>query len=344
MGKSKRGIVGACLPLFLMLLSPGLAAQEAPGGYVFYSEGEDFVLTIDGRRQIYRAEGPGEAGFDLAWGDMIQTGAESMVEIQMIPSAAVIKAAENTSVVFNGPRGSGETLVLTLHYGRLRLVTGGAMGGTELVVLAGNTETAVRGDVGIDFVVPSGEDLGAGDNARPKLYVFAFSGAADLRLLTTARGGPRPDIPALHIKEQEVVSLETAASLSIIERKPLDRAALRYWEDHNFKGHGPLLMPDTLLPAPGDSLRLSSGQGDESPAALPDFSAFRRRQATKNISLLSGLSLTAVGGGLNVLGFSAMNGGNIEYARYTMIAGNISIGLGLLSLLFSLLVNPSLPQ
>jgi hypothetical protein len=325
----------------LALLSPRAGAQEGFRGYVFYSEGEDFVLSTDGRRQIYRAGDGAGAGFGLVPGDMIQTGADSQVELQIIPEGAVIKAAENTSFVFNGPGGDVETLELTLLYGRLRILTG--TGGTRIRTLTGNAETViVRGDIGIDFIIPP-EYAGEAGSARPKLYVSAMSGAAEVGLSFSSRNSYTPDIPDLPVGKGETVSLELAGALSIIERKPLDPGVLSYWDRNNFRGNSPLLMPDSaLFPEELSSLPAGPKEAPGDPAP-PDFSAYKRLGTIKNLSLLAGAILTLAGTGFEAAGISSLAQGDTGAAHSRLITGTIPLGLGLFSLVFSLLVNPVLP-
>jgi hypothetical protein len=306
---------------------------------VFFSEGEDFVLSSEGSRHIYRASGTGEAGFGLAPGDIIQTGPGSMVEIQLLPEAALIKTAENTSFVFNGP-GNG-LLTLTLLYGRLRVVTGDAMGAARLRVITGRAETEIRaGDMGIDYLIPAGNAFpGEPGNARPKLFVSALSGSAAVRLAGSPGGGYLSNAPSIPVGSRETVSLEFMDTLFMIERKPLDPAIPEYWQRNRFKGTGPLPLPDTGIflagPVPPEAAPASPA------AALPGDPAFTRRLTIKNVSLLAGILLCGAGAAFEFSALPSLDEGDMESARSRMIAGALPLGLGLSGLVFSLLINPA---
>jgi hypothetical protein len=338
MGKSKRSRFAWFLLLLLTLPGLGAAGEEAPRAYVFYSEGEDFVLSSEGRRQIYRAGGEGDAGFGLVPGDIIQTGPGSMVEIQLLPEGALVKIAENTSFAFTGPGNNGGVLTLALLYGRLRVVTGNSMGTTRLRVITGRTEMEISaGDMGVDYVVPSESSFpGGSGGARPKLFVSALSGSADVRL--APGGGSASNMPPLPVRDGETVSLEFMDALFIIERKALDPAVPDYWRRNNFKGAGPLPGTDPLLAADSSP---DETREPPPPPDVPDDAAFKRRLAIKNISLFSGILLCGVGAALEFSAIPILQTGNIESARSYMLMGTLPFGLGLSGLIFSLFINPA---
>jgi hypothetical protein len=342
MGKSKRSRFAWFLLSLLALPGLSAAGEEDPRAYVVYSEGEDFVLSSGGSRHIYRAEGEDAAEFSLVPGDLIQTGPGSRVEIQLLPGGALVKTAENTSFVFTGP--GGGVLTLTLLYGRLRVVTGNSMGAARLRIITGRAETELSaGDMGIDFVIPSGNSFSGGSGgAQPKLSVSALSGSADLRL--APGGGAVPNLPSLPVRDGETVSLEFMDALFMIERKPLDPAVPDYWRRNSFKGAGPLPLSNTdhpLVAEPLPDMTAELPPPPPPPPVVPDDPAFRHRLAIKNIGLISGMILCGAGAALELSALPIL--GETESARSRMIAGIVPFGLGFSGLLFSLLINPA-PQ
>jgi hypothetical protein len=307
---------------FFFAVSSAALAQDRPQGHIYYASGEDFTLTARGRREVYQPQGIAGAGLIVGDGDMIQTGGAGFVELQLVPSATVIKIAENTSFRFTGPE-LGRSLSLELLYGRLRIITGP---GENLAVKAGNAVVNLqKGDVSLDFVILPGDS----GSARMSLRVGVFSGDAELVPLPG-----RADVSRIGVTGDETVSLENHPPLFFVERRALDTAIVDYWVRHNFTGTAPLAMPviaplrvsgaEPALEEPDPQIRYTP----------PEYTPPARIERIKNAYIIAGITLAAAGAALQGIGLAAMYAGNSR-ADYYINAGFVPAGLGIITLVIS---------
>jgi hypothetical protein len=326
----------------LFVLSLGAAAQEEVRGRIFHIEGDDLsVTTRDGPRRIFKEDIPDFRAELLNDGDMVQTGPACFAEIQFVPGGTVLKIAENTTLVFQG--GSGP-IVLSLLYGRLRLVTG-----TEpqsfSVQTGGAAVELAEGDFCIDYMVlPDQFFEDTGGAARPRLRIYDFRGEAGISLLPNGADGRAPymagDVPVrlsvIPVRAAEMVSLEISSSLHFVERKPIHADIADYWNRYPFQGSPPLMMPVTALALMNDS----------PPPSVPapaESGGRRLRMLLKNDAIIFGLSLAGIGAGMQGYGASALHAGNYDTAREMIGWGFLPMGMGLVFLISSLFFNPVSP-
>jgi hypothetical protein len=156
----------------------GLYAQNLGAsrfsGSVNQSGSDSFVVANNGRQQSYQTNTIPAQGVALQNADMIQTGPGNYVEVQLDPSGAIIKLAENTSVVFNDLGSSARPALLSFLYGRMRVVNPDGKG--TITVQAGNAAIELnRGDMAFDFAVIPGSA-----NRQPQLQVSTFSGSGQV--------------------------------------------------------------------------------------------------------------------------------------------------------------------
>jgi hypothetical protein len=325
----------------------GAFAQENPTGRIFYVHGTEFTLITGGQQEIY---GPGvlnSSEISLGNGDMIWTGPESFLELQLLPDGTGIKVAENTSIQLAWR----EDLlpVITILYGRIRVVTGFHVQNPALYVRAGNGVTGVRnGDFCFDYAISATDSQREEDEfLRPKLQIYDFRGFSELAL--TGDAGMETSLISLpnngsliRVNERECVSVEVNASLALIERKPLDMAMVRYWNENDFRGTPPLAMPDTVLVFE----KPAAVQTQPVPAPEPkyDFTASQRRLTLiKNALIVSGLSLTTAGITAQAVGYAVLSPNDPGMARTQVNFGFIPIGIGISALIASLFFNPAFP-
>ena len=92
------------IAVLLLLTASGLCAQNLCAtrfsGSVSQSGSDSFVVANNGRQQVYQTNTIPSNGVTLQNADMIQTGPGNYVEVRLDPSGAMVKLAENTSVVF----------------------------------------------------------------------------------------------------------------------------------------------------------------------------------------------------------------------------------------------------
>jgi hypothetical protein len=341
------------LPLLALSLFPAvLFSQEASGeGRVFHVRGTDFSISSENRRFLYDPENPGELP-GLVRGDLLQTGAATWVEFQLVPGGTVIKAGEHTSLAYNGYDEQGNFFDIALLYGRIRAVSGEG----TLVIRSGTAAVRLEeGDLGMDyFMAPLIQ--GRSGTAKPRLRLYAFRGGAGVSPFDPAGGSL--SAPPLTVKEGEFLSLEVQTPLLLAERGPLEEGILRYWIDHNFEGRGPAAMPETALAL--ETFRTSSPEAEKTgenladiaaaaaaaaeesgkiPAlSLPGGAAYAGARRIKNITLGIGLGLAAAGAGMQ--GFSYHYDGSGNLARNLHTAGYVPLGVGLVLILAGLLYNP----
>jgi hypothetical protein len=328
-------------------LAAGTAAQEAPEGRIFYVHGTEFVLVTDGRQETY---GPGvlnASELSLKSGDIARTGPGSFLEFQFLPDGTGVKIAENTSIQVSW-REDGLP-VITVLYGRIRVVAGFHARDPALYVRAGNGIAGVRnGDFCFDYVI-SPEDSQGGEEGflKPKFQIYGFRGLSDAALAGNGAAAenvpllPR-DLPVIPVNGMESVSIEVNVSLALIERMPLDMGMAAYWRQYNFRGTPPIPMPDTSL------VFEETAPAQPRPAAAPepeyDFTASQRRLTRiKNALIISGLTLTVAGVTAQAVGYAVLSPNNPAGARTQANFGFIPIGIGLTALITSLFFNPAFP-
>lgn len=144
------------------------------GELISYTIGEDDVI-----------------GLPLLEGDMVQTEADSFVELQLIPSENIVKVAENTTFELTNIQGE-EGGTFELLYGRVRARVA-AINQSGSFRIRGRTAVAgVRGtDFGFDYVTRRGE------GAVPAASVYCFDGSVEVQSLVNESNseGGAPDSP-----------------------------------------------------------------------------------------------------------------------------------------------------
>jgi hypothetical protein len=321
-------------------------AQVWGEAQVYFAEGGEFVLAAGGQRTVYRPDSLGEGGFSLHNGDIIQTGSGSFVDIRLTPSGKVIRVAENTVLSYN--RTEGEGVSLGLSYGRLRLSDGwGGSGGRDILIQPGAAEVIFRnGDIGVDYTIQTGKD---NSSREPVLRVYVFSGAADLlprvRNSVTDPMGNASAVPRFQVNEGEVVSLESTAALSYVERKSLNTDIISYWDRHTSAAFPllaqaePDLPPQTVSP-PETQVQDPAGRTRN---MAPDYQSLMKTNAAKNGFIVGGFSLSLIGAGLQAVAYSHWNTDNPYNRNLNIYTGYGFLGLGVLSFGAALLANPQWP-
>jgi hypothetical protein len=338
----------ACAPVF------GAAAQDNPEGRIFYVHGIEFALIIGEQQETYEPGILNSSRLSLGNGDMLRTGPGSFAELQILPHGTGIKAAENTLIQFAW--NDSKVPVITILYGRIRVVSGYSAPVPAVIVTAGNgISTVQNGDFSFDYVISPGGSLNNGEDVfKPKLQVYDFSGLSNIALVSTETGISSDNWPSIQINEYEAVSLEVNSSLALIERKPLDRGMVDYWNQYNFRGTPPLAMPDAALTfaeaAPVPAVTAAAVQ--ESPERgrgmrpVPEYNfteSQRRLTRIKNALIISGLSMTVAGVSAQAIGYADLGQSDPALARFLANWGFIPIGIGISVLIASLFFNPAFP-
>lgn len=327
---------------------PEAAAQENLEGRIFYVDGTEFTLSLGGVQETY---GPGilnSSAMSLGNGDSIQTGPESFLEFQLLPDGTGIKVAENTSIQLTW---QDSLPVITISYGRIRVVTGLQAPSPALYVQAGDGMVNVQnGDFCFDYVIAATDSLNEGV-LKPKLQLHDFRGFAEAAITGNAGTGlslsVRPnDWPPIPVNGEESVSLEVNSSLALVERKPLDKEMIRYWNENNFQGTPPIPIADTALTfgTAVQTATTSRTQQVSAPEPKYDFTASQRRLTlVKNILIISGLTLTVTGAAAQAVGYAVLSPTDPALARRQANLGFIPVGIGISAVIASLFFNPAFP-
>ncbi|MCL2374197.1 MAG: FecR family protein [Treponema sp.] len=258
MPKLKNRFFGFVFCAFALFAPLSLAAQEgrvldwqswAPEwgpterAFIYHAEGGDFSLTIRGEQTVFSAEDPGREVIVPERFGIIQTGAGTSLEIQLIPSGTVLRLSENTSVMYNGFDENGRFMDFGLLYGRIRVVSGETgMGriGSTVIRNGGISARVAEGDIGVDYV------LEPAFSAMPLFRLYAFRGRAEV----FSHGIPLFDgFQMLTVEAGESVSLDLSEAHAFVERGPLGSAIINYWAFNNFAGYSPLPMPNVAIAA-----------------------------------------------------------------------------------------------
>jgi hypothetical protein len=339
-----RRLPGVLAILGVFAISLPLEAQNQQAG-IYYAQGADFALTVNGERSFIDASSLGYGGIALNRSDMIQTGAGTFLEIQFIPSGTVLKISENTSLVYNGFDESGRFTDISLLYGRVRLVSGNGEGSRISVIRAGNSSVRIsEGDLGADYAVDPRP--GRGDASRPVLRVYSFRGKAEVFPFIPG-GAP---VQAVNLEEGETVLIELNPPLVYAERGPLEKDILLFWNTYNFNGSSLMARPDTELPGVSQDEPLQKITVQDIPvqekmrdAALQEEMA-RKARRRKTALLTAGFSLTAAGAAAQGIAFARPGGAGDTLVRRIHYTAYVPLGVGLFSLLAGILYNPAVTE
>jgi len=348
--------------MVLSLLTPVLYAQYAQ---ITFTSGGEFTITSGGRRTVYQGLGADSGALILRRDDTIQTGKGSFVELRLEPGGTRIKIAENTSLTCKGPGSEVLSTSFLLSYGRIRVSSAGVWPqgqGNAVFVRVGQMEAVFRqGDAGVDYIAnPDGTGL---SRSEPVLTAYNFNGNLELRPYPAqgSTGG-------ITVNERESLSMETANSMSFIERKQLEEWIINYWNRYNFSEGMPLLAPKpaasasaspaaagaegispqvTVIQINGDGTPQSGERSEHtvSPVttvvyAYPHSTYDRRLFRAKNFLLATGMFFTAAGVGVQIAGASGVPGLEPTQNKVLFNLGYVPMVLGLIFNGAALVINP----
>ena len=353
------------LCIFTFCLLQNLGAQEGSYARIYYAEGVDFALTLGGVQTIFPAGLARGEGINLDRSSVINTGAGTFLEIQLIPSGTVIKLSENTSFIYNGIDDNGKFVDLGLLYGRIRVVTGYGMnftgqgadpeGAYSIVIRGGGVSARIgEGDFGADYFLEPGLWNSA---SLPQFRLYSFRGSAEIFPYGTGApvyfGGARN----LALEGRECLSLDISPSYTYAEKKSLDGDISAYWNLHNFAGSPPVSGPDINIAEAPDGMpgglnyyAYPPAAGDVSVPAARTQAAGNSQGITrlptnrnKHIALAVGLFLTASSVAVQGICYSRFSVTGDELTRSYFFAAYPSLGLGLVCTLVGILYNPAVP-
>ncbi len=209
-----------CLAL-LFGVSSAVAAQSDTYAFVIYAEGFDLSIFRNGELSTYDVLVDDVLGMPLLAGDLVQTGGDTFVEIQVMPSRTIVKVAENTTFEIESLGGAGGG-TFNMNYGRLRARVE-RITTNETFEIRGFTAVAgVRGtDFGYDMVV----ERDATNELQTRVYVFEgeVEVSENIAVEADAEGadtGATPQTVRLTAEEMVSVVTEVPASLATDAVRP----------------------------------------------------------------------------------------------------------------------------
>ena len=138
------------LLLFFVCASRHISAQDISRLAVYSAKGEKFSIAYNGQTRVYRTEPLPSGGISIQNKDYIQTKDNSVVEIRSNPGGMMILIADNSQVRFESAGGSSSVQVITLIFGRIRIIN--TLSSQSVIVRAGRTVIeAGSGDINIDY-------------------------------------------------------------------------------------------------------------------------------------------------------------------------------------------------
>ncbi|MDR2480821.1 MAG: FecR domain-containing protein [Spirochaetaceae bacterium] len=271
-------------------------------------QGNDFTVTSEGKYQKFTYSQVNGTILSFKKNDVVQTGHDSFVNINIPPNGPTIKLAENSSIALVNSDPKNDIWSFNLIYGRI--LVNKNTDNTFVNIKTGNSVIQIRnGEINIDYtILPKVESAG-----KPVLSVSAISGDASVYPKYSDPGYARI---ALNNGETVVVD----PFMGNIERFKMNTDIVDYWNKLDNKY--------------GISNDLSK---DETPIILPMPVDVQGTQVRK-IGIITGLTLLA--GGVIVQGaMHILESRYIEKAQADKIffAGYVPIGLGSFVLLASYL-------
>jgi hypothetical protein len=336
--------------LLSLIFTSGLFAQNLGAsrfsGSVNSTGADSFVIANNGHQQVYQTGTVPANGLSLQKSDMIQTGPGNYVEVQLDPSGAIIKLAENTSVIFNDLGSTNRPALITLLYGRMRIMNPTSNG--TVTIQAGNAAIEfASGDMALDFaIIPNSI------NKNPQLQVSTLSGTAQVVSAVASPGGAKTPL-----YEHETVIFDVTTQLAVITRQPLNQEILAYWSRNGFRQAGMTPQSSYLaqggqpsqspLPALGAYPATTNTGTFGTPASLPRsvpvaspvqpsglsrMSSDRATLALKNSGVFWGMMFTAVGILAQSVAHYNLLGLDEDLKENVFAFGYAPIGIGVITL------------
>jgi hypothetical protein len=333
----------------------GGAAAEAYGEIV-YAEGREFAVVHEGASRTYRPATDDVIGLRLSVGDLVQTAGYSFVEIQLIPQGSVLKLAENSSFYIQGLGAGGDSISLGLVYGRVRAKVASLTGAARFAIRSGATVAGVRGtDFGIDAVIAQPSKAG-GNVSQPAVQVYCFEGSVSVAPQAAVEDEFAEAAAQVAVAADQLLSVDLSSAVPLIERREIDASVNDYWRTNEFKGETPIPAPPSApLPAAEPAAAAAAEtavvselvqataataasepavQAGPAPAAVdlaPYKAAFDARSGFVNVAAF----LSGTGAALGLIGYVAPIFGYGAVGQQLVLAGGVSAGLSLVSLLCS---------
>ncbi|MFP4430217.1 MAG: FecR domain-containing protein [Spirochaetaceae bacterium] len=233
----------------------GGSPLEAQNAGIVYAEGGDFSVIRQLEEESFNASLDNVLGLPLEAGDLVQTGNDTFLEIEMADAGAIFKVAENTSfrLEYAGDDGSSR---LDLAYGRVRAKVEDVAAGTFLEMRGLSVVAGVRGtDFGYDIIVTSS---GSGE---PVLQIYTFEGSVVVAegdsAATAGSSLISASAPQTTIQSGQMIALPLSTVLAgnigeALAQPPstITPEVREFWDAHPFQS-APGEVPQVAEVAPG---------------------------------------------------------------------------------------------
>ncbi len=225
---------------------------ETPYATIAYAEGNRFSVIRGGKSVSYKADSPEVIGLAIERGDILQTAADTYLEVSIRPISASVQLAENTTFRCNadesGAKSEGE-----LYYGRVRAKVSKLAGSSSYRITSPTLVAGVRGtDFGCDhfYIKPPAPDAAQGsEGSTPVLNrVFCFEGSV---LVVPAAA---PELETVMIAGGEMVESTVPAVVAggkeplTLVKAPVAAEVTGFWKGREF--HSPAVEPRVEETAP----------------------------------------------------------------------------------------------
>ena len=229
---------------FVCFTMAAILIAETPYATIAYAEGKRFSVIRDGKPVSYSADSPEVIGLPIQRGDILQTAADTYLEISIHPISASVQLAENTTFRCDADE-SGMKSEGKLYYGRVRAKVSKLAESATYKISTPALVAGVRGtDFGCDHfyvrpsapTTPASTAIADGTAASPTLNrVFCFEGHV------AVAPSAEPDLETVMIAGGEMVessALATGAA-GAKEAAPLAKAPVAaevtdFWKNREF--------------------------------------------------------------------------------------------------------------
>lgn len=223
---------------FVCFTMAAILIAETPYATIAYAEGKRFSVIRDGKPVSYSADSPEVIGLPIQRGDILQTAADTYLEISIHPISASVQLAENTTFRCDADE-SGMKSEGKLYYGRVRAKVSKLAESATYKISSPALVAGVRGtDFGCDhfYVRPSAPSTPDAAQASPTLNrVFCFEGHV------AVAPSAEPDLETVMIAGGEMVESSTLATgaAGAKEATPLATAPVSaevsdFWKNREF--------------------------------------------------------------------------------------------------------------
>ncbi|MDR2490452.1 MAG: hypothetical protein LBD20_03510 [Spirochaetaceae bacterium] len=353
------------LLLFFVCASHHISAQNISRLALYSAKGEKFSIAYNGQTRVYRPEPLPSGGISIQNKDYIQTKDNSVVEIRSNPGGMMILIADNSQVRFESAGGNSSLQVITLIFGRIRIIN--TLNNQSVIVRAGRTVIeAGSGDINIDYARYPWVD----DQVNRTLVISTIKDTAVVTVpAQTKQTVIKKDNGSVEVKGNAKKKRSTADEyqinmsegetlyidpiMMIAEKRSLYDGLETFWLRKGYAGFQSGRQPAGFIPDISEAPAVHQSavekkpyndpavvSPDAAPAAVLDPAPKKKSKAGLKVLGIVGGSLLAAGGltvqyGLKYIAPPLVPDRNTENTYF--VAGFIPLGLGIITIIGSII-------